>query len=199
MITWRPIITPTNAAHALDTSSWWTTTSLPDHMSEPPAATGLKPQKKASAHSFGSLFYSHVKQNALNPPNYPRSCKSHVNVMLILHVSFYFTIFTASIITHWTSTNQPLIDPPPFCTLRFMPRKCIKFAAYTICVRTYFRSVSCSILYRKSPISYTRRISSLNRSCLSYIHIPTRESDIRLGVGVDCIFRVRRLAMPPVK
>nr|DAP74519.1 MAG TPA: hypothetical protein [Caudoviricetes sp.] len=47
-----------------------------------------------------AFFYLHVKKNALNPSNYLRSCKSHVNVMLILHVSFYFTIFTASIITH---------------------------------------------------------------------------------------------------
>lgn len=56
--------------------------------------------KKASALQFASLFYPHVKKNTLNPPNYPRSCKANVNVMLILHVSFYFTISTTSTVTH---------------------------------------------------------------------------------------------------
>lgn len=43
---------------------------------------------------------------------------------------------------------------------------------------------------------YEGKSSQRKRSCLSYIHSPTRGPDNGQCVGVDCLFRTRRLAMP---
>lgn len=66
--------------------------------------------------------------------------------------------------------------------------------------RHFVISVSCFVFYKEIANFNTTKIKAVNeRSCLSYIHSPTRGFDIRYGVGVDCLSVVRRLAMPLVR
>ncbi len=61
-----------------------------------------------------------------------------------------------------------------------------------------YQSVFCFILSLKSPIFKTRRKRAVKKTLLLVVYpLPLHGAiDIRYGVGVDCLFRVGRLAMP---
>ena len=62
--------------------------------------------------------------------------------------------------------------------------------------KTYLKAFRALSSQGNRQFHHTKEKAVTERSCLSYIHSPTRGIDIRYGVGVDCLFRVRRLAMP---
>ena len=70
----------------------------------------------------------------------------------------------------------------------------IEFGCFYIFITKAFFALSFN---RKSPNFYSRRISSHKTLMLAYIHPRQGARSIyRHGVGVDCLFRLRRLAMP---